>query len=114
MDYLKLKNLVDEGYSTRKIGDFVELKQTAVRYWLKKYGLKTNPKLLPQNVAKAYSPKCACGETNPENFYGNKNMFAENVTTNIPLIAAEKIEPELLNIWVENVFIVILTNMNVL
>ena len=60
-----LEQYVELNYSTRKIAQLLNLSQTNVRHWLKKYNLKTN--IQPFNE-KEYS--CSCGETNPENFYG--------------------------------------------
>lgn len=42
MDKEILKNLIDEGLSTREIANKVGKGQTCVTHWLKKYGLKTN------------------------------------------------------------------------
>lgn len=41
MDKGKLTNLVEEGRSIRQIASVVNLSPTTIRYWLKKYGLKT-------------------------------------------------------------------------
>ena len=57
-----LEQYVELNYSTRKIAQLLNLSQTNVRHWLKKYNLKTN--MQPFNE-KEYS--CNCGETNPEN-----------------------------------------------
>lgn len=42
MEKEKLEKLVSEGLSIRKIGDLTNTTYTTVRYWLDKYGLKTN------------------------------------------------------------------------
>ncbi len=39
----EFKRLIKEGLSSRKIGLRCNMSQTSVRYWLKKYGLKTDP-----------------------------------------------------------------------
>ncbi len=42
MEYLVIKNLVDAGLSQHQIADNLKIGQTTVRYWLKKYKLKTS------------------------------------------------------------------------
>ena len=42
MEKENLEKLVDKGLSIRKIGDLTKTTYTTVRYWLDKYGLKTN------------------------------------------------------------------------
>ena len=66
MDKNILQSLIKSCKSTREISNECKVSQSNVRYWLKKYDLKTNPK-------KCY--KCNCGETNPDNFYGNKKSI---------------------------------------
>jgi hypothetical protein len=64
-----IQDLVSSGFSTREIAEKISLSQTATRYWLKKFQLKTNPK----NHKRDIPHRCyLCGETNPEKFYGNK------------------------------------------
>ena len=46
MDKTTLQNLTFENFSTRQIGEKLNLSQTAVRYWLNKFNLKTTPKIL--------------------------------------------------------------------
>ena len=43
MNYTQLKTLVEENLSTHNIATSLNTSQTNVRYWLKKYNLKTNP-----------------------------------------------------------------------
>lgn len=57
MEKQELENLVQQGLSQRDIGDKLGIGQTAVRYWLAKYDLKTTKFF-----------KCKCGETNSEMF----------------------------------------------
>lgn len=66
MNENNLKQLVSNGNSTWQIAKIVNLGQTTVRYWLKKYKLAT--KYTPNN--RVY--KCKCGETNPDKFYGKR------------------------------------------
>ena len=42
MNYEQLKTLVEENHSTHSIATILNTSQTNIRYWLKKYGLKTN------------------------------------------------------------------------
>jgi 5-methylcytosine-specific restriction endonuclease McrA len=61
-----LIKLIERELSTREISKETNKSQTTVKYWLHKYGLKTNP---------AYyhlKHKCKCGETDPKNFYGKQ------------------------------------------
>lgn len=60
LDFLK------DGKSTRQIAKETNKGATTVRYWLRKYGLKTE-------YRKQYM--CRCGETDPKKFYGNKKRI---------------------------------------
>jgi transposase len=65
----KIEQYVNDGCSTRDIAILENVGQTTIRYWLKKYKLKTN-----------YTSKghiCVCGETNPSNFYGHKKTICK-------------------------------------
>lgn len=65
MDKNYLSSLVEQRLSTRKIAKVTGKSQTSIRYWIKKFGLKTCPTLLHN---------CNCGENRPERFYQrNKN-----------------------------------------
>lgn len=44
MDKNKLQDLINKNYSTHKIANDLNTSQTNIRYWLKKYNLKTNHK----------------------------------------------------------------------
>lgn len=73
MERSALESLVNKGLSQREIGREVDLKQTAVRYWLKHHGLGT----LPRSERDKVRPrKCKCGEANPAAFYGKKRTCA--------------------------------------
>lgn len=65
MDKQQLEILVEQGLSTRKIATECNKSQTAVRYWLDKYGLNTSRK----------HRCCYCGETNPTKF--TQGRFSE-------------------------------------
>lgn len=70
MDKLVLESLVEKAKSTRNIAKKVGLSQSTIRYWLKKYKLKTKYK--NNKIPKIYL--CGkCGETDQSKFYGRKN-----------------------------------------
>jgi len=69
MDKEKLVQLVSKGYSTWSMSRELGVGQTTIRYWLKKYDIRT------LNNGKALRHKCSCGETNPVKFYGNKRRI---------------------------------------
>jgi transposase len=63
MNKKDFKDLIDKGHSQREIGNILHQGQTTVRYWLNKYGLKTN------TSEKSFVYKCgACGEKDPAKF----------------------------------------------
>ena len=72
MDKELLEKYINDGLSSWKISKLTGIGQTSVRYWLKKYRLKSifadggRPK--KQNLC------IICGETNPKNFYGNQKQ----------------------------------------
>jgi len=66
VEQAELEAYIAQGYSTYQIADTVHTSQTNVRYWLKKYNLKTKPK-------RRIVYRCGkCGETDPSKFYGRK------------------------------------------
>ena len=42
MDYIILKDLIDKNFSLNKIARELNYSQTNIRYWLKKFDLRTN------------------------------------------------------------------------
>lgn len=92
MEENTLQKYVNLNFSTRKIAGLENTSQTNVRYWLKKFNLKTNSK---QFALSEY--KCKCGETNPDKFYGKfkktcskcHNSKTMNVGKNNRLFAVE-------------------------
>jgi len=65
MDKTVIELLVQNGKSQRQIGRQLGLSQTATKYWLDKYKLKTSPS--------RKSPLCnKCGENDPSEFYGRR------------------------------------------
>ena len=69
MDREEVKQLIEQGLTQREIGKLLNLSQTNVRYWLKKFDLKT---LNIQGRKRFKTHFCKkCGEKNQEKFYGN-------------------------------------------
>lgn len=73
MDKEQLRDCVNRKLSLSQISKELGSSQTNIRYWLKKHGLSLarGPK---GKLSKDFSlrRKCACGETDPSKFYGNK------------------------------------------
>jgi hypothetical protein len=68
----QLAKLVAEGLSVRQIAQRANTSYTNTRYWLKQYGFKTNCRAGRKPKELSRLRKCACGETDPNKFYGNK------------------------------------------
>lgn len=67
-----LEKFIVAGLSSRKIAGKTGKSATAVRHWLKKYGLKTTP--APKDDMLVY--RCGkCGDADPANFYGHKKKM---------------------------------------
>jgi len=73
MDKEKLLDAVDRRLTQRQIASELKTSHTNIRYWLKRFNLKTLGGV-GGRYSKDYTKlrKCKCGETNPEKFYGNK------------------------------------------
>ena len=78
----KYEQLIAQNKSIREISDELKLSYTTVRYWIKKYGLKTNSKwaskrqkIFFDRKAGVYTcPKCNINkEVNNDNFYLRSN-----------------------------------------
>lgn len=77
----KYEELISQGKSTYNIAKELGKSQTTVRYWLKKYGLKTNPKYdcytytnTGVDNTKRKCPKCQeTKDINRDNFYIHNN-----------------------------------------
>lgn len=68
MDKEVLSNYVTSGFSISQIAEREDKSRTAVRYWLKKYGLKTTRVVKPR-----LEYECAiCGEQDRNQFYGSQ------------------------------------------
>ena len=76
MEIAILERLINNRFTQRQISKQLNLSQTTIRYWLKKYNLKTKrgPKgKLPKDYIKPRH--CKCGEIDPTKFYGNKSQI---------------------------------------
>lgn len=73
MEKLILEEKLKAGATLKQIAVDVDSSQTTVRYYLKKFGLKPRRGRggkLPKDLQTPR--KCACGETDPNKFYGHK------------------------------------------
>ena len=76
MEEAHLKELVEKGLSTYKIAALENVASSTVRYWLRKFNLKTvrgKHGKVPKDFD--FPRKCACGETDANKFYGNKKSI---------------------------------------
>lgn len=73
MDRIELQVLTEKGMSLRQISKETGKGPTTIRYWLKKYDLKTKRGRRGKHPKDFETPRrCKCGETDPAKFYGNK------------------------------------------
>ena len=75
-----LKQLVDKKLSLREISEETGKSYTSIRYWLKKFGLKTEIEKYNKgghaNKTKSWRKQDSCekcGETDPDRFYKRRN-----------------------------------------
>lgn len=67
MNYIDLKQLTEAGATVRSIANVLKMSTTNVRYWLKKFQLKT------KHTWSRGKPLCKkCGENDPTKFYKGK------------------------------------------
>ncbi len=91
MDEQKLIDLISRKFTQREIAVELEVGQSTVRWWLKKYGLQTirGPKgKLPKDYQKPR--RCNCGEIDPTKFYGNKSQVCAKCHSNYTLERGRK------------------------
>ncbi len=74
MEKEKLLQLVNEGLSSYQISKVLEKSQTTVRYWLKKYDLKTKHLSIKDKIPIKLETKCCpkCKETKPVSEFYNR------------------------------------------
>lgn len=70
MDKNILEDLIVKNLSQREIASHLNVSQSTVKHYLKKYGLATQKKQFNRITD---VPHCACGETDPNKFYTRKN-----------------------------------------
>lgn len=72
MDKHVLIELIEAGKSQRQIAEQLEVSQTTIKYWLKKFGLATKHK----QYAERSELSCKfCGETDEAKFYRSKDGY---------------------------------------
>jgi hypothetical protein len=70
MELATLRALVEDGKTQREIAVHENTSQANVRYWLRKFDLKTHHGPAPRSRELTVGPRrCSCGETDPRNFY---------------------------------------------
>ncbi len=76
MDKEKLESLINEKYTITQLASYFSVGKSTIRYWVKKYNLSlyrgARGKYPKEHIIVR---KCSCGETNPNNFYGNKRGY---------------------------------------
>ena len=77
MDEKQLERLISQHLSTHKIADKLNTSQSNVRYWLKKYNLKTKHKNTHRGSIR--ERKCLeCGKTNKKDFYKSFKIICKS------------------------------------
>lgn len=77
MKKIELQKKITEGLSTRKIAEKFELSQSTINYWLKKYKLKTKPKLGRPTWPNGKHLCKYCGVKNKNRFYQKSKMICK-------------------------------------
>lgn len=76
MEKEKLETMIENGMSLRDISKNTKKSLSSIRYWCKKYSLKSNYSST-NNKQKIH--KCSvCGEVEPKKFYGHKKTVCGN------------------------------------
>lgn len=78
MDIKPLKDLIEKGLSTYGIAKELNTGQTSVRYWLKKYQLKTKHEKFNSKTINGIKPCPKCGEDKPINEFYIKSKYKES------------------------------------
>lgn len=73
MDKEELEKLINEGLSQREIATRLGKGTSTIRYWLKKYELKTTKNIKNKGGKSHYCYKC--GEIDSSKFYGDKKQI---------------------------------------
>lgn len=73
MKQAELHSLIEKDFTLKQIAKEFGKGPTTIRYWLKKYGLKTKRGRRGKHPKDFETlRKCKCGETDPNKFYGHK------------------------------------------
>lgn len=74
MDKSIIQVLLEKGLSSREVARELATSPGSIRYWMRKYGLKSSKK--PFGEQAPLEHLCSrCGECNPDNFYGHKKTI---------------------------------------
>lgn len=76
MDYNTINSLAAKGLSTRKIATELKTSQSNVKYWLKKFNIKTIPR--SEVSDHKFCPRCETEKLKTE-FYNRRNGFGNSV-----------------------------------
>lgn len=101
MEKEKLKKLIEEGYSLNKISKEIGKSLTTIRYWAKKYDLKSNYKNSELKVygSHRFCPRCKNHQV-IENFYArrgklNSSVYCKKCTSNQILERTRKLKQQM-------------------
>ncbi len=91
MEKQTLIELVEVGSTLEQMSKSLKTSKTNIRYWLKKFDLKLKRGARGKK-AKGFSfpRKCSCGETDPNNFYGNKTTICSKCHSRITLLKGQE------------------------
>lgn len=82
-----LIDLINQNLTQREICVKLGKSQTTIRYWLSKFGLVTNNLQKPREKAHLCNK---CGETNPNNFYGNDKHVCSKCHNSRVMVAGKQ------------------------
>lgn len=75
MDKQILIKKIGEGLSSRQIAKAIKKSQGSVKYWLRKYSLKTTHNQFGEKPVRYLC--VVCGEKNPDNFYSKRRSYCK-------------------------------------
>ena len=80
MEKIELQTYIDKQYTYKKLAKHFNVSESTIRYWMKKFGLKTKNNRY-NNYGKQRPCFCKiCGELDKNNFYkrGGNKLFCSN------------------------------------